>query len=85
MGEHPSLQQDNYYLKYGRKIVSRYRAAAGEKFGQDFLSEKNNFGSPVPVQARRPELPTWWEFVQWILDSADEKLVVLDEHWIPVR
>ena len=66
------MQQDNYYIKYGRKIVSQYRAAAIQRFGADFFSEKNNFGSPVgPVEARRAELPSWWEFVQWILASAD--------------
>ena len=77
--------QDNYYLRYGRKIVRGYRAAARDKFGADFLSEENNFGSPVPVKARLAELPTWWEFVQWLLDSAENNLQVLDEHWSPVR
>lgn len=64
LGEHTSLQQDNYYTRYGRQIVSRYRAAAIQKFGADFFSEQNNFGSPGPVEARLAELPTWWEFVQ---------------------
>ena len=32
---------------------------------------------------RRAELPSWWEFVQWILASADRKMF-FDEHWRPV-
>ena len=82
--EHSSLSQDRYYNLYGRKIVSRYRAAAIEKFGQDYFSADNNYGAPVHVEGRREELPSWWEFVQWIIDTADSGRD-LDEHWRPIR
>jgi hypothetical protein len=48
-------------------MVDSYRAQALKKFGAEFFSEKNHFGAPVtPKGLRRRELPTFWEFVQYI-------------------
>jgi hypothetical protein len=47
--------------------VSTYRKKAIEKFGKDFFNEKNHFGAPVPPKGTRiKELPTFWEFVQFV-------------------
>lgn len=85
IGEHSSLVQDRYYNLYGRKIVGRYRERAIQKFGSDYFSEVNNFGSPVKVENRTSgDLPSWWEFVRWIIDQ-DQTKHDMDEHWRPVR
>ncbi len=42
-----------YYKVYGRPIVSRYRKDATAKFGQEFFSKENNYGSPLPVRGFR--------------------------------
>ena len=64
---------DWYYKRYGRDIVSRYRRRALERFGREFFSEANNYGTPMAVQgpgAKRPEgLPIFWEFVQFVIDT----------------
>ena len=85
IGARSSLVQDRYYNLYGRKIVEKYREKAIQKFGPDFFSVANNFGSPVKVENRTTGvLPSWWEFVQWITD-ADQTKHDMDEHWRPVR
>ena len=82
--EHSSLTQDRYYNLYGRQIVRRYRPAAIEKFGQEYFSASSHYGAPVYVEGRTEELPSWWEFVQWIIDTAHD-VRDLDEHWRPIR
>jgi hypothetical protein len=63
-------QTDFYYKKYGEKIVNTYRKRALEKFGAEFFSEKNYFGCPVPPKGlRRKDMPTFWEFVQYIRNA----------------
>ena len=79
------LVQEMYYNLYGRNIVEKYREAATRRFGQEFFSKENNFGAPFPVEKkhqRTKDLPSWWEFVQWILDSSDHP-ERFDEHWRP--
>ena len=81
-----------YYTNYGRKIVTRFRRRAQEKFGIDFFSAKyyffkrreanskgqifprNNFGSLLPSPGRNSSsLPTWWEFVQYVLATTPRR------------
>ena len=82
--EHSSLHQDRYFTLYGRTIVSRYRDQAVAKFGEDFFSSDHHYGAPVEVTGRGPELPSWWEFVQWIIETNHRKQD-WDEHWRPIR
>ena len=72
------LQNDHYYNMYGKYIVEKHREAAIRRFGQEFFSKENNFGAPFPVEKRTKDLPSWWEFVQWILTPER-----WDEHWRP--
>ena len=50
---------DPYYNLYGRQIVSQFRHAAIARFGPQFFSAENNFGSPGPVPRRTAALPSW--------------------------
>jgi len=40
-------------LNYGKKIVSRFRKAAIERFGTEFFSEDHFFGAPIQPKAKR--------------------------------
>lgn len=78
-----SLAKDWYYKQYGSKMVGKYRRLAVKKFGDDFFSESNNFGSPVPLlpgRKRDANLPIFWEFVQALKLSRPSRM---DEHWQP--
>ncbi len=59
--------------KYGSDMVNAYRRAATARFGADFFSARNNFGTPLAVSKERGKrmktMPTFWEFVQFILDT----------------
>ena len=73
-----------YYNLYGKTIVEKYRGAALKKFGEEFFSAENNFGALYNLGgARTKELPSWWEFVQWILANGDHP-ERYDEHWKPM-
>jgi len=80
--ENCTLDNNWYYKQYGRKIVSQYRNRAVRKFGNEFFSEKNNFGAPLPVMRtwRSSAYPSWWEFVQYVLHTSPSSY---DEHWKP--
>eukprot|EP00092_Neocalanus_flemingeri_P032094 GFUD01034882.1.p1 GENE.GFUD01034882.1~~GFUD01034882.1.p1 ORF type:complete len:436 (-),score=99.92 GFUD01034882.1:116-1423(-) len=73
---------DWYYKTYGKKIVKKYRKGAELRFGPDYFSKENNFGSPIPLLSswRSRSLPSWWEFVQYILHTSPSSY---DEHWKP--
>lgn len=76
------LEHDYFYTLYGHKIVRDYRDLAKARFGPDAFSRENNFGAPVPYEGERvPELPIFWEFVQWILRMKPKDM---DEHWAPI-
>ena len=77
------IAKDWYYKVYGKPIVSRYRRAALARFGADFFSAENNFGAVVPVKGgvRTADLPTFWEFVQYVKACRISRM---DEHWKPV-
>ena len=77
--------QDRYYNLYGRRIVASYREAAVASLGPAFFSAARHHGAPVAVAGRSAQLPSWWEFVQWLLDTASLGTRELDEHWRPVR
>ena len=79
------LVQDRYYNLYGRRIVASYREAAVASLGPAFFSAARHHGAPVAVAGRSAQLPSWWEFVQWLLDTASRATRELDEHWRPVR
>ena len=64
-----SLSADYYYKLYGKKIYNRYRSNALKRFGRDFFNEENNFGAPIMPKRRKKEQPTFWEFVQFVLDA----------------
>ena len=76
----PLLKDDFYYKIYGSKIVRKYRKAAINKFGKNFFSKENNFGAPIPRHKRTGELPTFWEFVRYVLETP---VRLMDEHWKP--
>ena len=52
--------------------MNRYRVAAVRRFGKEFFSRRNNFGAPLPLSKgrRTEELPTFWEFVQFVKDTG---------------
>lgn len=52
-GKDKNKNKDFYYKVYGKKIVERYRKAALAKFGENFFSAENNYGSPHPAGARQ--------------------------------
>ena len=79
------LVQDRYYNLYGRRIVASYREAAVASLGPAFFSAARHHGAPVAVAGRSAQLPSWWEFVQWLLDTGSRATRQLDEHWRPVR
>lgn len=77
-----SLTKQWYYQKYGKKIVATHRKAAEMRFGPDFFSEKSKYGAPYNISNgwRSAQLPSWWEFVQFILATHPARY---DEHWKP--
>ena len=80
-----TLVQDYYYKLVGKSITQKYRAGALRVFGEDFFSKENNYGALLPVVGklkRVPELPTFWEFVQDVLDTNPE---AMNEHWAPIH
>jgi len=80
--DNTTLKGEWYYKTYGKKIVSKYRNGAIQRFGPEYFSEDNNFGSPLPISSgwRSSSLPSWWEFVQYILHTQPTRY---DEHWKP--
>ena len=60
------LQGDYYFKKYGRQIISMFRARALDKFGAEFFSEAQHYGAPIKVERRTAGSPTFWEFVQFV-------------------
>ena len=65
--------QQGYMRTYRNEYIAKY--------GQESLSKQNGYGAIVPVDSkgiRTPDMPTWWEFVQWILR---EKKSRADGHW----
>ena len=70
------------YRKHGRAI-SNYRSEYIAKFGLQSLSSDMNFGAILPVNhgTRTSKLPTFWEFVQWIIRSNGSMANI---HWIPI-
>jgi hypothetical protein len=79
----PVKEKNFYYTRYGKVIVAKYRSEAIKRFGANFFNEANNFGSPVNVTRgrRTADLPTFWEFVQFVKSSTVSRM---DEHWCPV-
>ena len=67
-----------------KEIVRLYRSEYLEKFGAESLSQANNYGAIVPIEKgrlRTANLPTFWEFVQWILRKHKSHA---NEHWCPI-
>lgn len=75
-----NLEEDFYYKVYGKKIVAKYRLAALEKFGKKYFEKENNYGAPLSRDKRSEKMPTFWEFVQYVLNSTPR---TMDEHWHP--
>jgi len=82
MPENCTLRTNWYYNQYGIKIVSQWRGKAENKFGREYFDKKNNFGAPYPVNRswRDIHYPSWWEFVQYLLQTTPHSY---DEHWRP--
>jgi len=78
-----TLDNNWYYKTYSKRIVSQHRSEALKVLGREFFSPKNNFGAPYPVTRtwRSDKMPSWWEFVQYLLSTPPSSY---DEHWIPV-
>ena len=73
-----------FYKMYGQEIVRIYRPEYLEKFGANSLSKINNYGAIIPVtegKVRTPNLPTFWEFIQWFLRNHKSHA---NEHWYPM-
>ena len=62
--------------RYGRKLVAKYRNEGVKIFGKEVYAK--NFGSPINVPEREGDEPTFWEFIQGILQDG-----ILDRHWSP--
>ncbi len=79
--------RDYFYTRYGIMAVKRFRQAAIAKFGKDYFSAANNFGSPIPavrdgLRGNRTEHhPIFWEFVQLIKTQSVEEM---NDHWRPI-
>ena len=66
--------------------MARFREAAVSKLGSEFFSSENSFGAPVPVPGRQAEMPSWWEFVQWLISTEGGRTRgEIDQHWRPYR
>lgn len=55
---------------YGGRIFKKYRANATLRFGEDFFTASNRFGSPLPLKdprKRNARSPIFWEFVQFVI------------------
>ena len=46
---HKTLQ-DFYFLTYGQNMTQKFRRKALKKFGPDFFSKENNYGTPLPIK-----------------------------------
>ena len=55
------------------KDILKYRKKYLDKFGPASLSKENNYGAIFPVKNRKPEFPTFWEFIQWIINDEGWK------------
>ena len=64
-------------------MIFPYRPEYISKFGEKSLSSDMNFGAILPVThgTRTSKLPTFWEFVQWIIRSNG---LMANIHWIPM-
>lgn len=63
-------------------IVSTYRPEAMQKYGGFHFTQSNHFGAVLKPTGKRtsPDLPTFWEFVQYIINTPVE---FMEEHWAP--
>lgn len=75
------LKRDFYYNRYGKLIVKNHRTSYLHRFNQTSLDKDHNYGAPYSV-IRSNEMPTWWEFVQWLL-STSSRAHKWDNHWMP--
>ena len=80
-------KKDYFYKRHGWKMVEQFRNEAIKKFGAEFFSKQNYYGSLYNVTGvqddrfpRTKDHPIFWEFVQYIL--ADN--LHADEHWNPI-
>ncbi len=84
-----NYQLDYWYRTYGKPAVRKFREKAVAKFGIEFFSEENHFGSPLPdvkegsMGLRTKNHPTFWEFVQLIIKSIDP--IDYNNHWQPMH
>ena len=77
---------NKYYLTNEKKeIVAKYRHEYLKHFPAESLNKVNHFGALIPNEdkkcSRASILPTFWEFVQWLLHNDNH---LKNEHWIPV-
>ena len=74
----------NYHF-HNKESVNKYRPAFLSKFGPDALSKAKNYGAIVPVSktcVRKAEMPTFWEFAQWLIN--DWRNTYADLHIVPI-
>ena len=48
---------------------------------KNIFVHRNNFGAPYPTPHRSDQLPTFWEFVQYL--NSFSKVHTMDPHWRP--
>jgi hypothetical protein len=68
----PFVSRDYFFNLYGQEIATKHRSKAIQRFGREFFSAQNNFGTPLPVsggKSRTAELPIFWEFVQFVKET----------------
>jgi len=75
-----------FYRKYGLIMVKKYRQKSIEKFGEEFFSQDNYFGSPLKPKHFRTSssFPTFWEFVQYLIyisKTSNNFTNVFEDHW----
>ena len=73
-----------YLGEHGRAMVARYRDEARRRFGDNFFSAGNNFGSPMKSvrRVRREGMPIFWEFVKYVINEPMSKLPF---EWSPIN
>ena len=55
------------------KDILKYKQQYLDKFGSASLNKENNYGAILPVKNRNPSFPTFWMFIQWIINDQGWK------------
>ena len=68
---------EKYYLEIGLPIMRKYREKAKQ------VLPESTFKTAIDIDGDEVKLPTWWEFVEYLVDNKDD-IYKFDEHWRPI-